>query len=123
LALKDHVAFCGPVPDKDLAALMTGATVFVFPSEYEGFGLPVIEAMACGTPVACANRSSLPEVTGKAAALFAPEDVANIARVLHGLLADPQRRQRLAEKGLLRAREFSWDRVAEATLALYRRLR
>jgi alpha-1,3-rhamnosyl/mannosyltransferase len=120
--LAGRVVFCGPVAEEDLMPLMTGATAFVFPSEYEGFGLPVIEAMACGTAVACANRSSLPEVVGDAAALFAPDDVTDMAAALRRLLADSQWRQDLAEKGLARAGQFSWERTAAATLELYRGL-
>jgi glycosyltransferase involved in cell wall biosynthesis len=116
----DDVVWLGPVPEPDLPALYTGATVFVFPSLYEGFGLPVLEAMACGTPVACSNTSSLPEVTGDAALTFEPTDAASIADALAHLLGDADLRAELRGQGLRRAAGFSWERTARQTLAQYR---
>lgn len=122
LGLGERVRFLGPVNETDAPALYSGATCFVFPSRYEGFGLPVLEAMACGAAVACSNTSSLPEVGGDAALYFDPEDVAAIARTLHALVADPGLRQAAAQKGLEQARRFSWSRTATQTLEVYRSL-
>ncbi len=102
--------------------LHSGATCFVFPSRYEGFGLPVLEAMACGAAVACSNTSSLPEVGGDAALYFAPEDIDGLAHALRRLISDPVLRQTLAQKGLEQARRFSWSRTATQTLEVYRSL-
>ncbi len=120
--LSAKVRFLGRVPDKDLPALYSGALLFVFPSLAEGFGLPVLEAMACGTAVACAHTSSLPEVGGEAVAYFDPTSSQEMAAVLTALLQDAQKRELLAKKGLVQAREFSWEETAVATLTQYRRL-
>ncbi len=120
--LIDKITFLGPVAEADLPGLYAGATVFVFPSQYEGFGLPVIEAMACGTAVACARASSLPEVGGAAAAYFDPTKPEEITAVLHHLLTDEAARQRSQTLGLAQAKQFSWKKTAVATLALYRQL-
>jgi glycosyltransferase involved in cell wall biosynthesis len=121
LDITASVIHYGPVAERDLRALYQGAEVFVFPSLYEGFGLPVLEAMAMGTPVACSDRSSLPEVAGDAALLFDPDRPEGIAHAIERLLADAQLRQDLATRGLARAREFTWERTARATLQAYRR--
>jgi glycosyltransferase involved in cell wall biosynthesis len=120
LGLEDRVVFTGGVPEEEKATLLSAATVFAFPSLYEGFGLPVLEAMACGTPVLTANGSSLPEVTGDAALLVDPTDVAAIGRGLAELLESPERRCELAERGLERAGRYRWAQVAERTVAVYR---
>ncbi len=112
----------GRLSDDDLVRLYQGAEVLVHPSLYEGFGLPVLEAMACGVPVACADRPALNEVAGGAALLFDPEDEEAIAGALLELLTAPERRQALAEAGLARAAEFTWPAAARATLAAYREL-
>ena len=119
LHIGDRVAFPGFVPDADLPALYGGAALFVFPSLYEGFGLPVLEAMACGTPVACSNTTALPEAAGGAAALFDPEDPVDIAATLHALLADEALRADLRGRGLRRASRASWGACAELTAAAY----
>jgi glycosyltransferase involved in cell wall biosynthesis len=120
LGLESAVRFLGPVDDVELPALYAEALGFVFPSRWEGFGLPVLEAMACGTPVIAARRGALPEITGGAALLVEPEPEA-VADAIGGLLADPAQRTRLREAGLARAAGFSWARAAGETLAVYRR--
>ena len=107
--------------DEQLVELYRGADCLLFPSLYEGFGFPVLEAMACGTPVVCANRTSLPEVAGDAAVLVDPDDTAAFAAALAEVLSSPARRAELATAGLARAREFSWRRCADLTVAVYRR--
>jgi alpha-1,3-rhamnosyl/mannosyltransferase len=120
LGLEGTIRFLGPVPEADLPALYAGAALFVFPSLYEGFGLPVLEAMACGAPVACSNTSSLPEVGGDKVLYFDPADVEAIAETLRQALADADLRTELRERGLVRAAQFSWERTARETLNLYR---
>jgi alpha-1,3-rhamnosyl/mannosyltransferase len=110
------------VADDDLPGLYSGAELFVFPSLYEGFGLPPLEAMACGTPVLCANSSSLPEVVGDAALLVNPYDSGAIAAGLERLLGDAALRAELRERGLRRAAGFSWRRTAEETVRVYERV-
>ncbi len=119
LNLADSVCFLGPATNADLPALYAGAELFVFPSLYEGFGLPVLEAMACGTPVACSNTSSLPEVAGDAALLFDPTDVAAMAMAMQQLLGDHAQRRELSEKGRVQATRFTWERTALETLRAY----
>ena len=106
------------VPDEDLAGLYTGARVFAFPSLYEGFGFPILEAMACGTPVVCANSSSLPEVAGDAALLVDPADVPALTQALARVLADPALRATLVDRGSEQVARFSWDKAAGETLAV-----
>jgi glycosyltransferase involved in cell wall biosynthesis len=119
LELGDAVRFLGYVPAADLPLCYNAAGVFVYPSLYEGFGLPPLEAMACGTPVVASNTSSLPEVLGDAALLVDPHDPAALADALASALSDTPLRQRLRAAGLARARQFSWQRMAEQTLAVY----
>ncbi|MFQ5615257.1 MAG: glycosyltransferase family 4 protein, partial [Anaerolineales bacterium] len=116
----DSVRFLGPIDDGDLPALYAAATVFVFPSMYEGFGLPVIEAMACGTAVACANTSSLPEAAGDAGLLFDPTHPGAIASALERLLADESLRMGMQNRGIAQAKKFTWARTAKAALNVYR---
>jgi len=118
LGLEGQVVFTGYVAEEDLPALFSGARLFVFPSLYEGFGLPVLEAMACGTPVVCSNASSLPEVAGDAALLFDPLDVEGMAAAMERILGDERLRTELVERGLKRARGFSWEKCAQETLAV-----
>ena len=115
------VRLLGPLGDADLAALYSSAAVFAYPSLAEGFGLPVIEAMACGAPVVTSNLSSLPEVAGEAARLVDPTDVGEIRRALDDLLRRPEERRRLAALGRERAAGFTWQQAARRTLDLYRR--
>jgi glycosyltransferase involved in cell wall biosynthesis len=112
--------FLGFVDAADLASLYSAAEVVAFPSLFEGFGLPVVEAMACGAPVACSDRSSLPEVAGDAAILFDPDDEAAISSAIGRLLADPGLRADLSRRGLERSRSFRWERTAAATLQAIR---
>ena len=116
----DRIVITGRVGDEDLVDLYRAAEVFVFPSRYEGFGLPPLEAMACGTPVISSNRTSLPEVIGDAGILVDPDDVGSIERALADLLASPERRADLVERGLRRAVGFTWQRCAELTARAYR---
>ena len=117
--VRQDVRFFGFVPDRTLAALYRMASVFAFPSLYEGFGLPPLEAMACGTPVVTSRISSLPEVVGDAAVLIDPYDVEDITRGLRRALQDETLRAELIEKGRVRARSFSWERSAAAVHAGY----
>jgi len=118
LALEERVVFTGYVPQEDLPALLSGALAYVLPSWYEGFGLPVLEAMACETPVICSNVSSLPEVAGDAALLFPPGDVAALAQAMERVYREPAWRDELAARGRERARLFSWERCAQQVLAV-----
>jgi glycosyltransferase involved in cell wall biosynthesis len=121
LAVDGDVRFLPWASEEDIEGLFALASAFVFPSFYEGFGLPVLEAMARGVPVACSDRSSLPEVAGDAALLFDPADPGAIAKALERLLEDRDLAARLAEAGRRRAAEFTWQRTAELTLAAYER--
>ena len=114
-------AFSSWISPEELEGLWALAEMFVFPSLYEGFGLPVLEAMARGVPVACSNASSLPEVAGEAALLFDPHDEAAIAGSLRALLEDQALRERLRAKGLAQVERFTWERTARATLHSYER--
>jgi glycosyltransferase involved in cell wall biosynthesis len=118
-ALPDGVEARGRVSTEELVALYQRAAALVFPSLYEGFGMPVIEAMACGCPVACANTTSLPEVAGDAARLFDPRDVEDIARAVDDVLRD---QDAWAARGLVRAQTFTWDACARAHDVVYREL-
>jgi glycosyltransferase involved in cell wall biosynthesis len=117
--LHKHVRFFGFVPDKTLAVLYRLADVFVFPSLYEGFGLPPLEAMASGTPVITSNVSSLPEVVGDAAILIDPLEPDAIADAMRRVLTEPALRDDLRERGLRRVKEFSWDRSIRRVRDIY----
>lgn len=112
----EQVRWLGWVPDDELAALYRGCTVFCYPSIAEGYGLPILEAMRCGAPVATSRRSSMPEVAGDAAAYFDPLDPGSIARTLTTLLTDDARRRELARAGIRRSRGMTWEAVAAVVL-------
>jgi glycosyltransferase involved in cell wall biosynthesis len=119
LGLNGRVRFLGYVPRADLPGLFSGAAALVYPSLLEGFGLPVIEAMACGAPVITSNNSSMKEVSGEAAVLVDPESVREITQAMTRLAEDSSLRAQLSEKGLKRASEFSWKKTAELTMDAY----
>lgn len=123
LILKKQVIFTGFVPFSDLPALYNLALAFVSPSLYEGFGLPVLEALACGTPVVCSNTSSLPEVAGDAAVYFDPENITDIAEAIHRTVASEEIQVELQKKGIKRAEKFTWEKTARETLKVYRTLK
>lgn len=118
--IRDRVVVAGFVDDADLAALYSGATAFVYPSLYEGFGLPPLEAMQCGTPVVASNTSSLPEVVGDAGLMVDPRDVEAIAGALLRVCGDEALRARMSAASLARAAGFTWSRTADLTLEAYR---
>lgn len=118
LGLAQHVRFLGYVPDDDLPALLKGALFFSFPSLFEGFGLPVLEAQSYGVPVLTSNNSSLPEVAGDAALLVDPTDVDAIANAMLRLSQDEVLRQQLIEAGYANVRRFSWEKAAQETMAV-----
>jgi glycosyltransferase involved in cell wall biosynthesis len=119
LGLEDSVRLTGYVPEADLPPLMSSADVFAFPSSFEGFGLPPLEAMASGVPVVSSNASSLPEVVGEAGLLVPPQDVGGWTEALGRLLADSQLSAELRGRGLERAKLFTWEAAARKTLAVY----
>jgi glycosyltransferase involved in cell wall biosynthesis len=119
LGLRERVRFVGYIDEEELPLWYAAATVFVFPSIYEGFGMPPLEAMACGTPVVTSNSSSLPEVVGDAGLMAPPHDAAAFAEAISRVLGDADLRHELRERGLVRARAFDWRVTAERTLAAY----
>lgn len=122
LGLTDDVVFTGYVPATDLPALYSGATAVLQPTLYEGFGFPVLEAMACGAPVICSNSSSLPEAAGAAALLISPTDEEALAAAIGRLVKEPDLADQLRNRGRNRATTFRWERCATETVALYRQL-
>jgi len=119
LGLEDKVVFTGYVSEEELLVLMNGASVFTLVSLYEGFGLPALEAMACGTPVIASNTSSLPEVVGDAGISVNPYDVDEIAQAIHEVLVNDRLREEMRVKGLEWAKGFSWEKTAKETLKAY----
>jgi len=119
LGLEGKVVFTGYIPQADLAPLLSGAHCFAFPSLYEGFGFPVLEAMACGTPVICSDTSSLPEVAGDAALRVDPQDTEAWAEALRQLLTDAELRQALIQRGYHQAQRFSWAHAAQQVLDVF----
>jgi glycosyltransferase involved in cell wall biosynthesis len=120
LELEDVVHLIGKVDEADKPAIYAGARCFLFPSLYEGFGLPMLEAMACGVPVVGSNASSLPEVTADAAMLMEPMDARRMAGAVIAACTDDDLHDRMAQRGLMRAAQFSWQRTALETLAVFR---
>ncbi|HEY67173.1 MAG TPA: glycosyltransferase family 4 protein [Thermoflexia bacterium] len=120
LRLSEQVRFLNDVPDADLPGLYSAASVLAMPSFYEGFGLPALEAMACGTPVVVARRASLPEVVGEAGLLVDPDDPDDIARALARVLTEEPLRTKMRELGLAQAARFTWEETARRTLEVYR---
>lgn len=120
LGIGERVVFTGQVREEDLTAIYSGATIFCIPSLYEGFGLTPLEAMACAAPVISSNRTSLPEVVGDAAMIFDPLDIEALVECMDRLLCDSALRALLKERGLVRAKQFRWERSAEQTMAVYR---
>jgi glycosyltransferase involved in cell wall biosynthesis len=122
LGLEGQVVFTGQFREQDKAPLLSAATIFAFPSLYEGFGIPVLEAMACGTPVVTSNLSALPEVAGDAGVLVDPYDPDAICQAFAELLENQSKREELSRRGLERARRFTWHEVAEQTVRVYRQV-
>ena len=120
--LGGQVRFLGYRPGRDLPALYRGAACLLFPSLFEGFGMPVLEAMASGCPVVCSNTTSLPEIAGDAALLVDPGDPEALAAAVHQLLTDPDLRAELIARGLERAAAFSWPRHTLETIAVLNRV-
>ena len=119
LDIAETVKFIGPVDEADKPALYRGAAVFVYPSRYEGFGLPPLEAMACGVPVVCGNGGSLPEVVGNAGYLLPPDDTRTFGAAIITCIVEPSVSDDLRQRGLAQARQFSWEKTARETLAAY----
>lgn len=120
LGLEDRVIFTQYIASEDMCALMSGALAFTFPSLYEGFGMPPLEAMACGTPVLVSDAASLPEVTGDSAVIVRAEDTDSITQGLVRLATDADLRRRLSQEGLARAKTFTWERSAGMLYDIYR---
>jgi glycosyltransferase involved in cell wall biosynthesis len=116
----DRVVFTGYIPDTEVDSLMRGASLFAFPSLYEGFGLPILDAQLAGVPVACSSAGALPEVAGEGAVVFDPHSVDDISESLLRCLTDTTLRESLIASGLRNARRFSWERTARRTLDVYR---
>jgi len=122
LNLSSEVIFTEFVPEADLPAYYSGAEVFVLPSLYEGFGFPVLEAMACACPVITSNISSLPEVTGKAGIMVDPYDIDSLAQAMRRVLTSSELRDSMIRRGLEQAKRFSWEKTAEQTLEVYNKV-
>jgi len=120
MGLSGGVVCLGHVSRTELTALFHGATVFVYPTLYEGFGLPVLEAMVCGVPVVAGDVAAVREVAGDAVVRVNPRDVVELAAAVRRVIEQPETRAALAEKGRKRAEGFRWHKAAEATLAVYR---
>lgn len=120
LGLTERVHFPGYAADEELPLWYNAAALFAFPSLYEGFGMPVVEAMACGTPVVASNASSIPEAVGEAGLLFHPQDGAELAERMASVLNDPAISARMRERGLAQAAQFSWERAGRETAVAYR---
>ena len=122
LGLQDRVKFPGYVPQAQLPLWYNAASLFLYPSLFEGFGLPVLEAMSCGTPVVTSNISSLPEVAGQAGALVNPNNPAQLAHTMHLILTQPDLQQTMRARGLQQATQFRWDKAAQETIMVYQKV-
>jgi glycosyltransferase involved in cell wall biosynthesis len=122
LNLENEIIFTGYVDEEDIVPLYNAATVFVYPSLYEGFGLPPLEAMACGTPVITSNVSSLPEVVGEAAITIDPYNIEDISSAIRKVLNSEKLKENLSKKGIQQSKKFSWKKTTEETLNLYREI-
>lgn len=122
LAIKESVIFTGYIDSADISAVYSGASLFVYPSLYEGFGLPILEAMSCGVPVVTSNTSSMPEVAGDAALLVDPLNAEELAFGIETVLGKESLRAEMRKKGLVRASSFSWERCAKETIEVYRKV-
>lgn len=120
--LKEEVIFTGYVPDEEIPYLLSGALCFVFPSLYEGFGMPPLEAMACGVPVISSNAASIPEVVGDAGILVHPKETEELYQAMFDIVTDDEKRNRLIEKGLKRSRQFSWEASAIKLRKVYQEM-
>jgi glycosyltransferase involved in cell wall biosynthesis len=118
--IRDRIIVTGYADDEDLAAIYSGASVFVYPSFYEGFGLPPLEAMQCGVPVITSNTSSLPEVVGDAGIMVTPADADALCQAMLKICSDQALHQSLSVKALQRAQQFSWNACLEKTIGAYR---
>lgn len=119
LDIKERVIFTGFIPQEDLPYLLSGSNAFILPSLWEGFGIPVLEAMACGVPVLTSNVSSLPEVAGDAGLTFDPYSIDQIEQAIRIVLADKKLRQKLSKAALSRSQKFSWDKMAKTVLKVF----
>lgn len=119
LGLEEDVIFTGYIADQDLPAIYSGATAFMFPSLYEGFGIPLLEAMQCEVPVIASNASCIPEVVNKGGILLDPTDVESWVEAMHNISSDKELHQQYVKKGLEQASKFSWEKVARETLEVY----
>ena len=122
LGIEEHIAWTGYIQQSELVRAYQEADLLVLPSRYEGFGLPVVEAMACDTPVVCSTAGSLPEVAGDAALRIDPDDLDGLARAMHDVLTDDALSERLREAGREQVKAFTWDKAARETLAIYEEL-
>lgn len=121
LGIMDEVVFTGFLSVEDLAYLVKGSSLFVFPALYEGFGIPVLEAMACGVPVAASNTASVPEVVGDAGLLFDPRSVDDIANKMYQILSNATLKEELVRRGLERIKAFSWEKTAQKTIEVFKK--
>ena len=122
MEIAEQVVFTGFVPEEDLVALYNGAEVFLYPSLYEGFGLPVLEAMACGTPVIASTAGSIPEIAGEAALLIEPKDIEALALAIEQVINDQALRLELIVRGFEQVKKFSWEKAARELLTVYERV-
>jgi len=116
----DRIIVAGYVPDEELAPLYSGALAFIYPSLYEGFGLPPLEAMQCGTPVITSNSSSLPEVVGDAGIMVSPTDADALTQAMRDMYRQPELRETAGRRAIERAKLFSWDKYTDNVVAAYR---